>query len=51
MDEKKALLSLCQGGQSHAAGIRGYIWEGRGIMRIDNKLFNLKHSAIFEVVK
>ena len=27
MDEKKALLSLCQGGQSHAAGIRGYIWE------------------------
>lgn len=51
MDEKKALLSLCQGGQSHAAGIRGYIWEGRGIMRIDDKLFNLKHSAIFEVVK
>lgn len=51
MDEKKALLSLCQRGQSHAAGIRGYIWEGRGIMRIDNKLFNLKHSAIFEVVK
>lgn len=51
MDGKKALLSLCQGGQSHAAGIRGYIWEGRGIMRIDNKLFNLKHSAIFEVVK
>jgi hypothetical protein len=51
MDEKKALLSLCQGWQSHAAGIRGYIWEGRGIMRIDDKLFNLKHSAIFEVVK
>lgn len=51
MDEKKTLLSLCQGGQSHAAGIRGYIWEGRGIMRIDDKLFNLKHSAIFEVVK
>lgn len=51
MDEKKALLSLCQGGQSHEAGIRGYIWEGRGIMRIDDKLFNLKHSAIFEVVK
>lgn len=51
MDEKKAFLSLCQGGQSHAAGIRGYIWEGRGIMRIDDKLFNLKHSAIFEVVK
>lgn len=51
MDEKKALLSLCQRGQSYAAGIRGYIWEGRGIMRIDNKLFNLKHSAIFEVVK
>ena len=51
MDEEKALLSLCQGGQSHAAGIRGYIWEGRGIMRIDDKLFNPKHSAIFEVVK
>lgn len=51
MDEKKALLSLCQRGQSHAAGIRGYIWEGRGIMRIDDKLFNPKHSAIFEVVK
>lgn len=51
MDEKKALLSLCQEGQSHAAGIRGYISEGRGIMRIDDKLFNLKHSAIFEVVK
>lgn len=51
IDEEKALLSLCQGGQSHAAGIRGYIWEGRGIMRIDDKLFNPKHSAIFEVVK
>lgn len=51
MDEEKALLSLCQGGQSHAAGIRGHIWEGRGIMRIDDKLFNPKHSAIFEVVK
>lgn len=51
MDEKIALLSLCQRGQSHAAGIKGYIWEGRGIMRIDDKLFNLKHSAIFEVVK
>lgn len=51
IDEEKALLSLCQGGQSHAAGITGYIWEGRGIMRIDDKLFNPKHSAIFEVVK
>ena len=51
MDEEKALLSLCKEGQSHAAGIRGYIWEGRGIMRIDNKLFNPKHVAIFEDVK
>lgn len=51
MDEKTSLLNLCQKGQSHAGGIRGYIWEGRGIMRIDNKLFNPKHTAIFEVVK
>ncbi len=51
MDEEKALLCLCQKGQSHAAGIKGYIWEGRGIMRIDDKLFNPEHASIFEVVK
>lgn len=51
IDEEKALLLLCQKGQSHAAGIKGYIWEGRGIMRIDDKLFNPKHTAIFEAVK
>lgn len=51
IDEGTSLLRLCQYGEAHKKGIEGFISKCRGIMRIDDKLFNTKFAKIFQVVK
>ena len=51
IDQKKSLDNLCKYGEAHLKGWKGFIAECRGIMRIDNKLFNPAFAKIFQVVK
>lgn len=51
INEETNLLRLCQYGEAHKKGIKGFISKCRGIMRIDDKLFNTKFAKIFQVVK
>ena len=51
IDQKKSLDNLCKYGEVHLKGWKGFIAECRGIMRIDNKLFNPAFAKIFQVVK
>lgn len=51
INEETNLLRLCQYGEAHEKGIKGFINRCYGIMRIDNKLFNTKFAKIFQVVK
>lgn len=51
INEETNLLRLCQYGEAHKKGIKGFISKCRGIMRIDDKLFNTKFANIFQVVK
>ena len=50
-DEKMSLANLCKYGEAHLKGWKGFIHECRGIMRIDDKLFNPAFAKIFQVVK
>ena len=51
VDEKINLVNLCKHGEAHLKGWKGFIHECRGIMRIDDKLFNPAFAKIFQVVK
>lgn len=51
VDEKMSLANLCKYGEAHLKGWKGFIHECRGIMRIDNKLFNPAFAKIFQVAK
>ena len=51
IDQKKSLDNLCKYGEAHLKGWKGIIAECRGIMRIDDKLFNPAFAKIFQVVK
>ena len=51
INEETNLLRLCQYGEAHEKGIKGFINRCYGIMRIDDKLFNTKFAKIFQVVK
>lgn len=51
VDEKISLANLCKYGEAHLKGWKGFIHECRGIMRIDNKLFNPAFAKIFQVAK
>ena len=50
-DEKMSLANLCKYGEAHLKGWKGFIHKCRGIMRIDDKLFNPAFAKIFQVVK
>lgn len=51
VDEKMSLANLCKYGEAHSKGWKGFIHKCRGIMRIDDKLFNPAFAKIFQVVK
>ena len=51
IDQKKSLDNLCKYGEAHLKGWKGIIGECRGIMRIDDKLFNPAFVKIFQIVK
>lgn len=51
VDEKMSLANLCKYGEAHLKGWKGFIHKCRGIMRIDDKLFNPAFAKIFQVVK
>ena len=51
IDQKKSLDNLCKYGEAHLKGWKGIIAECRGIMRIDDKLFNPAFVKIFQIVK
>lgn len=51
VDEKMNLANLCKYGEAHWDCYKGFIHKCRGIMRIDDKLFNPAFAKIFQVVK
>lgn len=52
VDEKMSLANLCKYGEAHSKGWNvPFIDRCRGIMRIDNKLFNPAFAKIFQVAK
>lgn len=51
VDEKTSLANLCKYGEAHLKGREGMIHKCRGIMRIDDKLFNPAFAKIFQVAK
>ena len=51
VDEKTSLANLCKYGEAHLKGRKGLIHKCRGIMRIDDKLFNPAFAKIFQVAK
>lgn len=51
IDQKKSLDNLCKYGEAHLKGWKGIIAECRGIMRIDDKLFNPAFVKIFQIAK
>lgn len=52
VDEKMSLANLCKYGEAHSKGWNVPIIDRcRGIMRIDNKLFNPAFAKIFQVAK
>lgn len=52
VDEKMSLANLCKYGEAHSKGWNvSFIDRCRGIMRIDNKLFNPAFAKIFQVAK
>lgn len=51
VDEKMSLANLCKYGEAHLKSWKGFIHKCRGIMRIDDKLFNPAFAKIFQVVK
>lgn len=51
VDEKMNLANLCKYGEAHWDRYEGFIHKCRGIMRIDDKLFNPAFAKIFQVVK
>lgn len=51
IDQKKSLDNLCKYGEAHSKGWKGIIAKCRGIMRIDDKLFNPAFVKIFQIVK
>lgn len=51
VDEKTSLANLCKYGEAHLEGREGLIHKCRGIMRIDDKLFNPAFAKIFQVAK
>lgn len=51
VDEKTSLANLCKYGEAHLKGREGMIHKCRGIMRIDDKLFNTAFAKIFQVAK